>query len=41
LTTTAREPVLQEAGADWIFGNCADLRISAQAPLKLELSSVK
>jgi sugar-phosphatase len=26
--TTAPEPVLQEAGADWILNNCGDIRVS-------------
>jgi len=27
-TTTVEEPVLKEAGATWILGNCADIRVS-------------
>ena len=38
-TTTAKEPALREAGADWILKNCADIRLlDIDRGLRLALS---
>lgn len=37
-TTTAPEPVLRNAGADWVLRSCADVRLTGKDPIVLELA---
>lgn len=37
-TTTAPEPVLRNAGADWVLRSCADVRLAGKDPIVLELA---
>jgi mannitol-1-/sugar-/sorbitol-6-phosphatase len=40
--TTAQDPVLREAGADWILNNCVDIRLlDASNNLKLDVREVR
>ena len=36
-TTTVNEDTLRQAGADWVVGSCADIRVNANGNLTLHL----